>query len=481
MMEHGRYGSDSQCLYGSDSQCSKSGDQAGFQELCSGIVAGAGRLSAAMCAWLLLIAQFDAQEGYVREGLASTAQWLAFSCGIAKRTAADHVRVARCLAAHDVLAAEMSAGRLSYSQVRAIARVAHDDEPELVAELVEVARYGTVAQLEALVRGLRTVEDVEIGQPAARDDREFVRWRWDDDSRWRLSAALDPERGAVVVTAVETIAATEQVLPAEALVRLAEIGLAALADGACSPRSLRGDEEAAVVIHLDASRLLGASAENDGVAGAQSKRPYARLADGGPGLPDSVVRRLLCAGRVRTVAHDSEGRVLDVGRSHRLVTDKQFRALLMRQQGNCAYPGCPNTKKLHAHHRIHWIDGGRTDLDNLLLLCEPHHLGHHNGQFTIAAAGKGRFTFRRAGGRAVGVGSLAASPDAASGDGATWCEPDGTDLRLGPDLQVAPDAARPLWDGQRLELDYAVSVLADRRSRARESRRWNARERVSRV
>ena len=93
-------------------------------------------------------------------------------------------------------------------------------------------------------------------------------------------------------------------------------------------------------------------------------RPYARIA-GGPGLPDRVVLRLLCEGRIRTVLHDAATNVLDVGRSHRLVTDRQYRALLARQHGHCAHPGCPNSKTLHAHHRIHWIHGGATDLTNL--------------------------------------------------------------------------------------------------------------------
>src|SRR5450755_149756 len=106
-------------------------------------------------------------------------------------------------------------------------------------------------------------------------------------------------------------------------------------------------------------------------------RPYARVA-GGPGLSDRVVQRLICDGRIRTVIHDGASNVLDVGRSHRLVTDRQYRALMLRHHGHCAHPGCPNTKNLHAHHRIHWIHGGHTDLDNLLLLCERHHVAHHD-------------------------------------------------------------------------------------------------------
>src|SRR5665213_4610678 len=200
--------------------------------------------------------------------------------------------------------------------------------------------------------------------------------------------------------------------PTDALTRLAEIGLASLADTKNPTRELRGDERAAVVIHLDAARVPPRSAERDpGDASCDPNempvprsaerdpddapivgRPYARIA-GGPGLPDRIVLRLLCEGRIRTVINGSATNVLDVGRSHRLVTDRQYRALLARQHGHCAHPGCPNTKNLHAHHRIHWIHGGRTDLNNLLLLCERHHVAHHAGEFEILTVGAGGFRF----------------------------------------------------------------------------------------
>ena len=94
-----------------------------MDELGKRIVEMSGRLAAATCRWLLLVAEFDAREGYVSLGLASTAQWLTHACGIAHRTAVEHVRVARSLRQYPRLAEEMGAGRLSFSQVRAISRI----------------------------------------------------------------------------------------------------------------------------------------------------------------------------------------------------------------------------------------------------------------------------------------------------------------------------------------------------------------------
>ena len=142
--------------------------------------------------------------------------------------------------------------------------------------------------------------------------------------------------------------------------------------------------------------------------------------------------------------------MLDVGRSHRLVTDRQYRALLARQHSHCAHPGCPNTKNLHAHHRIHWIHGGRTDLANLLLLCERHHLAHHAGQFEIFPNGPGSFRFVASDGRNLS---------------APHRRPTNPDNRPLEDEHtgLAADAATPKWDGQRLDRPYAISVLAQHR------------------
>src|SRR4051812_49377532 len=111
-------------------------------ELGARIMGLSARLGSATCRWLLMIAEFDRREGYLPAGLPSTSRWLSHHCGIAHRTAVEHVRVARSLAEFPPLAAEMSEGRLSYSQVRAISRVPSKGEHEVVADLIELAEHG---------------------------------------------------------------------------------------------------------------------------------------------------------------------------------------------------------------------------------------------------------------------------------------------------------------------------------------------------
>ena len=103
---------------------------------------------------------------------------------------------------------------------------------------------------------------------------------------------------------------------------------------------LRGDERADLVIHLTAAacpppipapmaryRRWPPSRVQLNDLAAGPPRPYAHVA-GGPGLPDAVVQRLTRAGRIRIAVHDRDDTVLDLGRSHGLVSDRLYRTLI---------------------------------------------------------------------------------------------------------------------------------------------------------
>jgi hypothetical protein len=60
----------------------------------------------------------------------------------------------------------------------------------------------------------------------------------------------------------------------------------------------------------------------------------------------------------------------------------------------CRFPGCDNTRFLHAHHVHHWARGGETSLDNLVLLCRPHHRLVHEGGYSVGRERDGSLGFR---------------------------------------------------------------------------------------
>ena len=79
--------------------------------------------------------------------------------------------------------------------------------------------------------------------------------------------------------------------------------------------------------------------------------------------------------------HGADGAVLDVGRKTRTVPPSIRRALQARDR-SCRFPGC-TARRCDAHHVEHWIDGGATSLDNLVLLCRRHHRAVHEGGFAV--------------------------------------------------------------------------------------------------
>lgn len=101
------------------------------------------------------------------------------------------------------------------------------------------------------------------------------------------------------------------------------------------------------------------------------------LTDAGTELPAELVRRLACDAEIIPIMLDGPGGSADAGRARRTLT-RQLRRLLVARDKHCRWPGCHEPpSRCDAHHIIHWLDGGPTDLDNLVLLCHRHHQHLH--------------------------------------------------------------------------------------------------------
>jgi HNH endonuclease len=83
---------------------------------------------------------------------------------------------------------------------------------------------------------------------------------------------------------------------------------------------------------------------------------------------------------------------LEVGRTSRVVTAAQRAALTVRDRG-CGFPGCDRPPAwCEAHHLVHWLHGGPTDLANLALLCRAHHRAVHEGGWRLGRDPDGHLT-----------------------------------------------------------------------------------------
>ena len=103
------------------------------------------------------------------------------------------------------------------------------------------------------------------------------------------------------------------------------------------------------------------------------------------GLPltSRAAERLACDAAVARLVFGPDGVPLDLGRSQRLFSPAQRRALAIRD-GGCRFPGCTRPPRFtDAHHVVPWSQGGASDLHNALLLCRHHHRLVHEGDWRI--------------------------------------------------------------------------------------------------
>ncbi len=120
--------------------------------------------------------------------------------------------------------------------------------------------------------------------------------------------------------------------------------------------------------------------------------------------------------------HDDRGALLTLGRGKRTANLEQRIALLVTEL-TCSHPGCDHpVDDCQIHHIIAWVLSGRTDIENLTLLCRMHHRDNNDkrdGSRGMGHAerdpGSGRVGHRAAGSSRVRLNnSVAAGKSAAA-------------------------------------------------------------------
>jgi len=115
------------------------------------------------------------------------------------------------------------------------------------------------------------------------------------------------------------------------------------------------------------------------------------------GLPVETVRRWACLGSVTPVVVAADGVRLFLGRETRLANRAQRRALRVLYR-TCAL--CDTAVDHCQVHHVAWFrSGGRTDIDNLLPLCNRHHHLVHEGGWVVHLAPDRTLTVTRPGGQ----------------------------------------------------------------------------------
>ena len=343
-------------------------------DLVDELAAHAAHMSAGMCRYLELVAECD-RRGAACSGWGSTAEWLAWRCGLNPRSSREHVRVARALEVVPLIHAAFARGELSYAKVRALTRVRRPEQEE---ELLRLASVMTASQLDRALRAYRRVTTEEAHDE---HDSEELTYYWNEDGSLVVRAQLAPEDGALFLKALETAREKlwqEQRSDAGQPPERGPAGprrptnvdaLLAVADGSLAHEgdARQGADRFQVTIHAEQEAL-----QEDGEG-------TCLLADG-PAIAPETARRIACDASVVTLI-ERGGEPLGVGRKTRRVSLALRRALRARD-GCCRFPGCTN-RHVDAHHITHWADDGKTELGNLVLLCRRHHRLVHEGGWKV--------------------------------------------------------------------------------------------------
>lgn len=328
---------------------------------------------------LELLVRFDELEGWKCNGSKHCAAWMNSEIGISVQTGWEYLRVGRKLRTLTTLRALFRVGKISWSKVRLITRVADESNESL---LCHAALDASVSEVKQLCEGFHWSAD---NHPASENSRAVQQWdtrslTWSEtgNGSTRIQITLPPELAQVFLNSVEqsinemdTNASGISQRRADAAVVMAEKSLQN------AGREIATADRYQVVVSADASELQEFKTSKDHL---KSTPKRAHLQHTGA-IAKETARRIACDCSI-SVNHTENGEPISIGRKSRIWPAAMARAIKDRDQV-CVWPGCMQSRHLHIHHIKHWADGGETSVSNGVCLCSHHHMLVHEGGYSI--------------------------------------------------------------------------------------------------
>jgi len=415
-----------------NSAADRLGDE--ISELC-------GYINVATCHLLELIREFDENQYWEEQGFRSCAHWLNFKCGMGFGAAREHLRVAKALALLPKISEEFAEGKLSFSKVRAMTRVARPENEEF---LLMVARHGTANHVERLVSQYRRCE--RLNHPESANELYLARevtYHYDDDGCFVMKARLPADMGELIVKALEMAMDGDEQHD--------------------SPVSARRSDALTEIAetYLNHPENAGSTADRYQVVLHSSPSVSARLSgdtfiENGPHVSAETSERISCDCCKTEIEDDEFGEPLNIGRRSRTIPPAMRRALRARD-GGCRFPGCTSHKFCDGHHIKHWSDGGETSLDNLVLLCRYHHHLVHEGGFDCARSKDGEIYFEDR--RHKRLKEFQETAAVSIEETLAWM------YRKFADQSVSAETSAAKWyGGEEMDVEHAVWLLSNTRT-----------------
>ncbi|WP_407342292.1 DUF222 domain-containing protein [Pengzhenrongella phosphoraccumulans] len=305
-------------------------------------------------------------------------------------------------------------------------------------------------------------------RPAADDDRDYGQRNADalGSIADRILASVNTKPGAHVPPQVSVILTEATWVAAQAdrdrrRAALATFGFTTDDDaddgGEVGGRSGGGSSESGASTLFGSGTGTGSNAGSETECGAgPAVLPVlgyapATLEDGTP-VPASELGVIMCDCELTRIVINADGVPLDLGRTERLFTGAQRKAVIARDR-ECAWPDChAHARWCHIHHLAWWQrDGGTTSVENGALLCNFHHHEVHRLDLTLT-----RHTTRDYDGI---TGIARVWYDFTDPTGRTLRGPAGASPPTGPPGIQPPAPPRPPEPPNELGLDRDVDTL----------------------
>jgi hypothetical protein len=336
-------------------------------------------------------AEFSRRGAYGDDGATSLESWTAESLGASVATARSYSHVAEKSEDLPQLIGAMAAGEISFDKVRTVIDVA---TPRNDRELCAQAKELNVRQLAEVARtAAARARSASVSPSRSEHDGRYLRF---NDPHRTISVQLPKESYAQTKATVDAFADS---VPSDGETPLDHrrcdgfMGIidsltpgrgttSGTSDTSASDTSASGTTTSGtattptapnpffVVAHVPLQDLVDGSGEKSELAAELEHH----------GLIDvETVQRIACDATVVVAVDDTFGHTMYEGRARRFPSGAQRREVIRRDR-HCRFPGCANATFVAVHHIKPWASGGRTDLENLVLLCKMHHgVVHRNG------------------------------------------------------------------------------------------------------